>query len=369
VKQIKSAVLGCTGLVGQQFIRMLDKHPFFNVAAVYASDVSAGRKYEDVVKWRVPGVAPEYVRKMIVEKLNLDSILNAGIKIVFSALPADVAGEIESQLRANNRYVFSNASAHRMNEDIPILIPEVNRDHLNLVSRQASRFGGFIVTNSNCSTAGLALALKPILRYGIKLVTVATYQAISGAGLNGLTAMDISGNIIPYIGGEEEKMETELQKILSEYDGKNLERFDVPMTVSCCRVPVRVGHLESVAVHLRDKVEIQELINTWSTFQGLPQKLGLPSAPEYPLLVSEETDRPQPGLDCYAGCPERARGMTVTIGRIRQKGNILVFVLLVNNIIRGAAGTSILNAELAVREKLISGTDIEADAMKQGGVD
>lgn len=367
MKQLKTAVLGCTGLVGQQFIRMLNQHPFFSVAAVYASAASAGRKYEDVVRWRVPGIVPEYVRKMIVEKIDLESILNADIKIVFSALPAESALDIESLLRANNRYVFSNASAHRMIEDVPILIPEVNGEHLNLVFKQVSRYGGFIVTNSNCSTAGLALVLKPIIKYGVRMVTVATYQAISGAGLNGLSAMDISGNIIPHIGGEEKKMETELQKILAEYDGEVLHQLNIPMNVSCCRVPVREGHLESVAVHLSDNVETQELINAWSDFQGLPQELGLPSAPEYPLVVREEVDRPQPLLDCYAGYPERARGMTVTIGRVRKKDNTLLFVLLVNNIIRGAAGTSILNAEMAVRENMIPGTERDGIELKQGG--
>ena len=368
MKQIKTAVLGCTGLVGQQFIKMLDQHPYFKVTAVYASEASAGRKYEDVVNWWVRGSVPEYAKKMIIEKIELDSIIDHKIKIVFSALPAESARKIEVSLRANKRYVFSNASTYRMFEDIPILIPEVNVEHLNLATKQASRYGGFIVTNSNCSTAGLALALKPIFKYGFHSVTVSTYQAISGAGLSGLSAMDISGNVIPYIKDEEEKMEAELKKILSEFDGRGLQELNFPLSINCCRVPVREGHLESVAVHLKDKIEITELINAWSQFKGIPQTLKLPSAPEYPVLINEESNRPQPILDSYAGYPNRSRGMAITIGRIRKKGNNLIFVLLVNNMIRGAAGTSILNAELAYKKKIIPGIDCGNPLIKPGGI-
>ena len=368
MRMYKVAVLGCTGLVGQHFIRMLDNHPFLEVNAIFASESSAGRKYGDVVKWWAGSELPETVRNMTIKKVDTASLPDDDIDIVFSALPAVAAGEIESVLRKRGYFVFSNTRSHRMDNDVPILIPEVNAGHLELAGQQKSKTGGFIITNSNCSTSGLAMALNPISKYGIQSVFVSTYQAISGAGMNGLPALGMEGNIIPFIDGEEEKMEVELRKILSVYEDQKFCEPEIPVTVNCCRVPVREGHLEAVVVRLRDNIDVPELKSNWSEFRAIPQHLKLPSAPEKPLLVREESDRPQPILDCYAGSPLRAAGMAVTIGRIRKKGNTVLFLLLVNNMVRGAAGTSILNAELAVHEGLLPNRDPGSEKPLMGDI-
>ena len=261
---------------------------------------------------------------------------------MFSALPADVAAVLEPQLRDDGMFVFSNASAHRMDADVPIVIPEINPEHMELARRQRPEKGGFIVTNSNCSTAGLALALAPLVPFGIRTVTVSTYQSISGAGRKGLAAMEILGNAIPYIAGEEEKIEREVGKIFGS--------SAIEVRASVCRVPVREGHLESVLVEFEREVTEEQAAQAFSGFRGVPQELELPSAPLAPIVVLSDPDRPQPALDLWAGEPARAAGMAVSVGRIRRKGRALAFFLLVHNLVRGAAGTCVLAFELALKK-------------------
>jgi aspartate-semialdehyde dehydrogenase len=353
MRRIKSAIIGCTGLVGQQFVRMLNNHPYFKVEALISSSASRGNQYRDAITWEISGSIPDYAAGMKIQDYNIKTLIKRGIQVVFSALPAGVAGDIEGQIRTEKMAIFSNASAYRMDRDVPILIPEVNDDHLQLANSQKSEYGGFIITTSNCSTAGLVMAIKPIMRFGIQSIVVSTYQAISGAGRGGVSGMEISGNILPFIKNEEEKMEIELKKILGKHQGDRIMNHNIGFQASCCRVPVREGHLESVVVELKKKVELTDLEKAWSLFSGIPQKLKLPTAPRFPLLLRKEPNRPQPILDSYSGKPLRARGMTVSIGRILKKDRTIRFFLLVHNTVRGAAGNCILNAELAVKRGLI----------------
>lgn len=345
--KIPCAVLGCTGLVGQYFVKLLSNHPFFEIKLLTASENSKGKKLGDFLEHLDHGDLPDELKKLKIELTSEKEIINSGIKLVFSALPSSVAGTIEDNLRREGIFVFSNSGAHRMDSDVPILIPEINPEHISLIELQRERYGGFIITNSNCTTSGLAIALKPLLKFGVKRVFMSSYQSISGAGRKGLPSMDILGNLIPYIKDEEEKVERETRKILGSLMDKKIEPIEFELAVNCCRVPVKVGHLESVMVELDRDFNIEEILNAFNSFKGIPQEARLPSAPEKPLIVREENNRPQPGLDSCAGNPERAKGMAVSIGRIRKKGKILVFFLLVNNLVRGSAGGSVLNAEFA----------------------
>ena len=240
-----------------------------------------------------------------------------------------------------------------MEPEVSILIPEVNPEHLMVVIRRVSEKKGYIVTNSNCSATGLAIALKPLMNFGIKSVFVSTYQAISGAGLKGLSAFEITGNVIPYIKGEEEKLESETVKILGRLINGCFKPASIEVNASCCRVPVLYGHLETVTVELEREVDIEVLRESIRSFRGIPQDLALPTAPDSPIIVSDEKNRPQPMLDACAGSPERAKGMAISVGRIRKKGRRINFVLLAHNTIRGAAGTCILNAEFALSQGLL----------------
>lgn len=343
----KVAVMGCTGIVGQQFVRMLQGHPFFELSVLTASDRSAGRKYGETLNWAVGGEIPDPARKMEIQETSAESILESGARVVFSALPAVRAETIESELRRRGLFVFSNASTRRMDDDVPILIPEINPDHLELARCQIERHGGCIITNSNCSASGFALGLKPLLPFGIRTVTVTTFQSISGAGRRGLPAMDIAANLIPFIRNEEGKLEEESKKMLGTFDGRAIAPHPLKINASCCRVPVREGHLLSLVIELENPPEAEEAAKALAEFRAIPQTLRLPTAPEQPIIVRTEEDRPQPILDIQAGTPERARGMAVTAGRIRRKGAWLNLFLLVHNTVRGAAGTCILTAELA----------------------
>ncbi len=347
MEKIPCAILGCTGLVGQFFVKLLKEHPIFEITLITASDRSAGKKFGECVNWIVGENIPEKINDMEVEYTSEESILNSGAKIIFSALPSSIAGPLEESLRKRGFFVFSNSSSHRMDSNVPILIPEINPDHLQLAEIQKREFGGFIITNSNCTTSGLALALKPLSDFGIKRIFMSSYQSISGAGRRGLPSMDILGNAIPFIKEEEEKVERETKKILGKLRKDKIENLDSEIVVNCCRIPVRVGHLESVMVELKKDVSLKEIIEVLEKFEGEPQKLKLPTAPEKPLIVRLEEERPQPEIDSDSGFPERAKGMAVSIGRIRKKGKFLCFFLLVNNLIRGSAGGSILNAEFA----------------------
>lgn len=350
MERIKVAVMGGTGMVGQQFIRMLADHPYFEVSMISASPKSANRRYSEIVDWIVSEEVPVQVKDMEVLETSVESFIGKGLRVVFSALPAAIAKNIELELVEKGFYIFSNASANRMMSDVPILIPEVNCEHIELINTQLKKRGGFIVTNSNCTTAGLAMLLKPLMVFGLISVNVSTYQALSGAGRRGVASLEIIGNIIPYIKDEEEKIEAETCKILGRLFNGSVTMCNIDVNASCCRVAVRDGHLESVSLQFNEDVSAEIVAKVLERFKGVPQELRLPSAPMQPIIVKKEKNRPQPILDVNNGFPERARGMSVTVGRIRRKRSRINCFILSNNTIRGAAGTSVLNAELAYKQ-------------------
>lgn len=334
-------VLGATGAVGQKFIKLLDDHPWFDVTHVAASDRSAGKRYAEAVAWKQNTPIPKPVRDLVVEPCTL----GLDCRIVFSGLDASVAGQVEDDFARAGYIVLSNSKNHRMDEDVPLVIPELNHDHLGLIpiQRRNRDTKGYIVTNSNCSTMFLAMALGPLHRaYKVEKVLVATMQAISGAGYPGVPSLDILGNVIPYISGEEEKMESETRKILGRFNGKAIELADFPVSAQCNRVAVEDGHTESVSVKLGQRTTGEEISELLHNFAGPPQQLRLPSAPERPIFVMPAQDRPQPRFDVL-----HSNGMATLVGRIRPCSVLdYKFTLLGHNTIRGAAGASILNAEL-----------------------
>jgi aspartate-semialdehyde dehydrogenase len=352
-KRIPVAVLGATGMVGQRFIELLQGHPWFELVALAASEQRAGRPYAEVAQWRLPGGdMPASAAGLPVAACKPDA-LPGNVKIVFSALPAEVAGEVEADFARAGMAIFSNAKNYRMEPDVPLLIPEVNADHAAAIIEQRKRRGwaGSIVTNANCSATPLVMALKPLQRaFGVRKVMVTTLQAISGAGYPGLPSYDILDNAIPYIGGEEEKVESETRKMLGSWsEGKGFS--DAPLVVSaqCNRVATREGHLECASIELEQEVDAQDIIAAWENYGPLLQQAQLPSAPQHALIYRRENNRPQTLLDRDAG-----GGMSVTLGRLRRCPILSYkFVLLGHNTIRGAAGGSILNAELCVRQGLI----------------
>lgn len=337
-------VLGATGAVGQRFLEALADHPWFEVASLMASPRSVGRRYGDAAPWVLSTPVAEEFSRMVVE----DTTPNPDLDLVFSAVGADVAAELEHPWAAAGVAVFSNARTHRMDADVPLVIPEVNGEHLELIETQRRSRGfegrGCIVTNANCSSTFLTMALAPIHRaFGIRSVSVATLQALSGAGL-GLPALKVHGNVVPYIGGEEAKLESEPLKMLGALSNGGVSPADFPISAQVHRVPVVDGHMEAVSVTFDRRPDERELIEAFETFSGAPQELGLPSAPARPLLVVDGNDRPQPSLDL--GLEE---GMATLIGRIRPCPVAdWKFVLLGHNTIRGAAAGSVLNAELAI---------------------
>ncbi|MGQ9587145.1 MAG: aspartate-semialdehyde dehydrogenase [Thermoplasmata archaeon] len=351
----KAAILGSSGMIGQRFAHMLDAHPYFEVVAYCASDRSEGKSMAEV--WRLSDVEIDSkLGSQIIQATDARELAKAGVDVVFSGLPSDIAGPVEDDLAESGIAVFSNAASHRMEPDTPILIPEVNPEHLDAVNEQKKRRrkGGFVVTNANCSITGLAMCLKPLVdAFELTDVNVATYQALSGAGYPGVPSLDILGNVLPFIKSEEEKMSIEGKKILGSYANGRFVDSPIDISASCARVNVRDGHLEAVFVRGKDLPSQARIVDTFSKFRARPQKLKLPSAPEQPVIVKEEPNRPQPLLDCDAGSPVRARGMAVTVGRIRVEKGVLRFFLLSHNTIRGGAGGSILNAELAYKEGVI----------------
>ena len=352
--KIPVGVLGCTGLVGQHFVRLLDGHPWFRIKLLAASPKSAGKEYGEACRWIAGGEMPAAVRGMDIVEASADLLILSECRVFFSALPAGIAGPLEAALRAAGCFIFTNASARRMDADVPILIPEVNPEHATLIIDQVKRHGGFIAAGPNCTTAGLVLGLKPLDPLDPVSCTVTTFQSISGAGRRGLAALDISGNVIPHIGGEEEKMRRETQKILGRIHGGRIVGREIAVRPTCCRVPVRVGHLLSIEVETARRADADEVRALFEEFHLPSQVAGLPTAPEKPMIVRVEEDRPQPLLDAGAGRPERARGMAATVGRIRMDGRRISFLLLVNNLVRGAAGNVLLTAELARKEGFLS---------------
>jgi aspartate-semialdehyde dehydrogenase len=344
--KIPIGVLGATGSVGQKFIQLLDDHPFFETVQVMASEKSAGKRYQDAVNWFLPTPIPNKVSKMIVGRC----IPNKDIKFVFSGLDASVAGEIETDFARSGYAVVSNAKNHRFDKNVPLLIPEVNPTHLDLVKSQKYN-GGMIITNPNCSTIGLTLALKPLDdAYGLDEVNVVTMQAVSGAGFPGVSSLSIIDNIVPYIGGEEEKIESEPLKILGNLNNETVTLKTFRMSAQCNRVAVIDGHLESVQVKLKMKTSIEDIIKTWHKFKGEPQILKLPTAPSQPIHYFGEPDYPQPRLH-----RDLERGMAISVGRLKECNLFdYKFVVLSHNTMRGAAGGALLCAELLIKKGYFS---------------
>lgn len=346
--RIPVGVLGGTGMVGQHFIKFLRNHPWFEVTWVGASDRSAGKKYSDATSWRLDGEMPPAVRDIPVS----DSKPAEGApKLMFSAMDASVATEIERAFAEAGHVVVSNSKNHRMEADVPLLVPEINADHLKIMPLQSQHRGwkGQIATNPNCSTVVLTMGLAPFKQFGIKRVIATTMQAISGAGYPGVPSMDITANVIPYIGGEEEKMQQETQKILGDFTDGKIVPLAAKVSAHCNRVPVVDGHTVTVSVELEHRPTHHDAIEAVRNFKGVPQKLKLPSAPAHPVVYMEAQDRPQPRRDV-----ERDNGMTVFVGRLRGCPVLdLKFVALGHNTVRGAAGAAVLNAELMWAEGLL----------------
>lgn len=340
--KLRVGILGATGTVGQRFIQLLEQHPLFEATALAASERSQTRPYAEACAWRLPGEMPEFVRSLVVQSpeppLDCD--------VIFSSLPSNLAGEVEERFARAGYPVISNSSAFRMEPDVPLVIPEVNAQHLELLKAQRAngRFGpGFVVTNPNCSTIILALALAPLhARFGIEAVVATTIQALSGAGYPGVASLDITDNVLPFIAEEEEKIECETRKILGHATATEIRHAPMRVSAQCHRANVCDGHLVATRVKLARKASLEEVRQALASFRGVAQELRLHSAPERPIILRPEPDRPQPRLDRDAG-----GGMSVTVGRVLAD-NVLDyrFVVLGHNTIRGAAGAALLNAEL-----------------------
>ena len=344
---IPVGILGATGMVGQQFIALLANHPWFKVEYLGASERSAGKAFKDAAAWRLPSPLPDDVARRVVEAATPGH----APRLVFSGLDSSVAGEIEGAFAEAGHIIVSNSRNYRMEQHVPLLIAEVNADHLKLLDAQAAHgWKGRILTNPNCATVVLAMALAPLRQFGLKTTIITTLQAISGAGYPGVPSWDILGNVIPYIGGgEEEKIETETKKILGTLNVNRIENHPVRLSATTTRVPVQNGHIGSISVGLEQKPTPEAVIEAWRSFRGRPQELELPSAPPQPVVYLTEQNRPQPILDA-----NRDGGMTVTVGRLRPCPLFdYKFVALGHNTIRGAAGAAILNAELMHREGLL----------------
>lgn len=339
--RIPVGILGATGTVGQEFIAFLNGHPWFELTWIGASDRSAGRRFRDATAWRLAGDVPSAIGELQVSECKTG---NGAPRLLFSALDASVASEIEGELAAAGHTIVSNARNYRMMPDVPLLIPEINGDHLELLKLQRTNRGwsGQIVTNPNCSTVALAMALAPLRTFGIERVVVTTMQALSGAGYPGVPSLDSTANVIPYIAGEEEKMQEEAAKILGTLVSGAVAPHGAVVSASCNRVPVVDGHMVSVSVGLSADFTAEQLIGAWREWRGTPQLLALPSAPPCPIVYLDAPDRPQPRRDAA-----RDRGMTVSVGRLRPCPVLgWKFTALVHNTVRGAAGAAVLNAEL-----------------------
>ncbi|MFN3322106.1 MAG: aspartate-semialdehyde dehydrogenase [Bryobacteraceae bacterium] len=347
-QKIPVGILGATGMVGQHFVKFLQGHPWFEITWLGASDRSAGKPYSEATSWRLDGPMPESVANLPVYECRPS---DDAPRLVFSATDSSVATEIEQAFARSGRIVVSNSKNHRMDADVPLLVPEINADHLKLIPRQKQQRGwsGQIATNPNCSTVVLTMALAPLKPFGITKVIVTTMQAISGAGYPGVSSMDVNANVIPFIGGEEEKIEEETQKILGLLNGGSVEPLPAVVSAHCNRVPVVDGHLAAVSVELSAKPAEADIRQAFACFRGVPQERNLPSAPARPVIYMEERDRPQPRRDV-----ERDRGMAVYVGRLRPCPVLdYKFIALGHNTVRGAAGAAVLNAELMYTEGLL----------------
>jgi len=345
--RIEVGILGATGMVGQNFVNFLQGHPWFDLRWLGASDRSRGKKYKDAMHWNLDGVTPDSAASLTVEECKPGN----APKLLFSAMDASIATEIERAFAEAGHVVVSNSRNHRMERDVPLLVPEINPDHLRLVPQQQARgWKGRIVTNPNCSTIVLTMGLAPLKQFGIAKIVATTMQAISGAGYPGVASMDIVGNVIPFIGNEEEKMEQETQKIMGEFRGDHIEPLPARMSAHCNRVAVVDGHTVTVSVEFSSKPSLADVRQAFDAFTSVPQQRGLPSAPPRPVIYMEEANRPQPRKDA-----ERERGMAAFVGRLRPCPVLdYKFVALGHNTIRGAAGAAVLNAELMQSEGMLA---------------
>jgi aspartate-semialdehyde dehydrogenase len=348
MQPIEVGVLGATGMVGQHFVKFLQDHPWFKLTWVGASDRSAGKKYRDATSWRLDGAMPSDIADLYVNECKPG---NGAPRLMFSATDASVATEIERAFAGAGHVVVSNSRNHRMEADVPLLVPEVNYDHLKVIPRQQRERGwkGQIVTNPNCSTIVMTLALAPLKQFGIERILVTTLQAISGAGYPGVASMDINANVVPFIGNEEEKMESETQKILGDFVNGEIRPLTAKVSAQCNRVPVVDGHLCCVSVELKQKPGVEAIRDAFESYTSLPQQKKLPSAPPHPVIYMEQQDRPQPRRDV-----ERENGMAVFVGRLRECPVFdYKFLACGHNTVRGAAGAAVLNAELMYSEGLL----------------
>jgi len=352
-EKINVAILGATGAVGQRFIQLLDNHPWFRVAELVGKS-SADKTYGEAVNWVLDDSPPDYLLDVVVKPL--DSVLDS--PLVFSALPKEAAKIRELELAADGHVVCTNASAHRMAEDVPLMLPEINASHIGLIDVQRANRGwtsGALVANSNCTVMPVVMALAPLLPYGIRKVHMVSEQAISGAGYPGVASLDILDNVIPYVPSDEEKMQTESLKMLGALVDGKIQELDMIAGATCTRVPVIDAHLVNMSIELEQKPSIEEMIGKWQTYKGDDDVMNLPSAPEHPIQYLPQIDRPQPRRDRNAG-----NGMTTSIGRLRECPILdYKFASLAHNTIRGAAGCSILNAELLVKKGYLGIADME----------
>jgi aspartate-semialdehyde dehydrogenase len=360
-KKWRAGVLGATGMVGQRFVKLLAEHPWFELTAVAASERSSGKTYAEAARWHLEGPVPERARGLIVK--DLEPTLDCDF--VFSALDSSVAGEAEEKFAAAGYPVLSNSKNHRMDKDVPLLIPEVNASHVDCIPVQQKNrgySGGFIVTNPNCSTAGLVLVLKPLADiFGLEKLFVVTMQAVSGAGYPGVPSLDAIGNVVPFISGEEEKMETEPNKLLGKWDGNRFIDAGLGISAHCNRVPVVDGHTECVSVRLKKTATIAEVREALREFEVSEELASLPTAVKHPVVVHDSDDRPQPRKDVNAG-----HGMAAVVGRVRECPLLDVkLTLLSHNLVRGAAGAALLNAELLASRGFLKSRQAEASEVEQ----
>jgi aspartate-semialdehyde dehydrogenase len=356
-QKFRAGVLGATGMVGQRLVQLLAAHPWFELTEVAASERSSGKKYCQAVKWHLDSPIPAAAANLAVK--SLDPVLDCDF--VFSALDSSVAGPAEEEFARAGYPVVSNSKNHRMSPDVPLLIPEVNAAHLDAIPVQQRNRGygsGFIVTNPNCSTAGLVLVLKPLAdAFGLEKIFVVTMQAVSGAGYPGVPSLDILGNVVPFISGEEEKLEEEPQKLLGKWDGSRLVAAGLGISAHCNRVPVENGHLECLSVSLKKVATLAEVREALRNFTVSDELASLPTAVKNPVIVLDEENRPQPRRDVHAG-----NGMAAVVGRVRECPLLDVkLTLLSHNLLRGAAGAALLNAELLASRGFFSRSRVPAD--------
>jgi len=349
----KVGILGATGTVGQRFIQLLESHPWFEISWLAASERSAGKRFDEACKWKLDTPMPARIAEMVLQPNTPAANTGEIPHVIFSSVDSDVAKELEPLFVATGCAVISNSSAFRMTPDVPLVIPEVNADHLDMVSQQAAfkQNGGYLVTNPNCSAIGLVLALKPLEeRFGIEALFVTTMQAVSGAGYPGVPSLDILGNVVPFIKNEEEKMQEEVGKLLGNFNGSGIDALPARVSAHCNRVAVIDGHTECVSIKLKKPATYEEVLAAWNDFAPLAQH-HLPSAPAHPVIFTNAPDRPQPRLDVNAG-----NGMSTTVGRLRPCSLFdWKFVLLSHNTVRGAAGAAVLNAEVLAKLNKLPG--------------